>query len=123
MRGWLQLPVNGEPEKSAPCDCAARSPSFAPGRKERCSDWRWATRSVRPAEFLTRSEVKSKYGRLCDMVGGGWLALRAGQVTDDTQMALCIARSLTAGDWSPADIAERFARWLKSRPVDVGGTC
>jgi len=76
-----------------------------------------------PVEFLTRSEVRARHGELCDMVGGGWLALRAGQVTDDTQMAACIARSIDASGWSPTDVAERFAGWLKSRPLDVGATC
>ena len=76
-----------------------------------------------PLEFLTRSEVRARHGVVRDMIGGGWLALRAGQVTDDTQMALCIARSIAETGWSPSDIAERFAAWLKSRPVDVGNTC
>ena len=76
-----------------------------------------------PVEFLTQSEVRARHGELRDMVGGGWLSLRAGQVTDDTQMAVCIARSIDSGIWSPADIADRFADWLKSRPVDVGNTC
>jgi len=46
-----------------------------------------------------------------------------GEVTDDTQMSLCIARSLVAVGWSPPDIAERFAAWFKGWPVDVGNTC
>lgn len=29
-----------------------------------------------------------------EMVGGGWLSLLPGQITDDTEMALCIAKSL-----------------------------
>jgi ADP-ribosyl-[dinitrogen reductase] hydrolase len=56
-------------------------------------------------------------------VGGGWLKLKPGEVTDDTQMSLCIARSLVAVGWSPPDIAERFAAWFKGWPVDVGNTC
>ena len=57
------------------------------------------------------------------IVGGGWLKLKPGEVTDDTQMSLCIARSLVAVGWSPLDIAERFAAWFKGWPVDVGNTC
>ncbi len=76
-----------------------------------------------PVEFLTSSEVRARHGLLKDMVGGGWLSLKAGQVTDDTQMAICVARSIDAGEWSPTDIAERFAEWLRSRPIDVGNTC
>jgi ADP-ribosyl-[dinitrogen reductase] hydrolase len=74
-------------------------------------------------EFMTAAEIRSAYGVLRDMLGGGWLRLAPGQVTDDTQMSLCIARSIDAVGWSPVDIAERFAAWLRSRPVDVGNTC
>jgi len=77
-----------------------------------------------PLEFMTSGEIASKYGRLADMVGGGWLRLKPGQVTDDTEMTLCLARALAkAGGWDLAGIASQFAAWLKSKPVDVGDTC
>jgi ADP-ribosyl-[dinitrogen reductase] hydrolase len=74
-------------------------------------------------EFCTQSEIRAQYGVLRKIVGGGWLKLKPGEVTDDTQMSLCIARSLVAVGWSPLDIAERFAAWFKGWPVDVGNTC
>ncbi len=74
-------------------------------------------------EFCTQSEIRAQYGVLRKIVGGGWLRLKPGEVTDDTQMSLCIARSLAAVGWSPSDIAERFAAWFKGWPVDVGNTC
>lgn len=74
-------------------------------------------------EFMTPGEIRAQYGVLRDIKGGGWLSLSPGQVTDDTQMALCIARSIDAVGWSLRDIADRFAAWLRSRPVDVGNTC
>ena len=74
-------------------------------------------------EFMTPTEIRQSYGVLSDIQGGGWLQLKPGQVTDDTQMSLCIARSIVACGWSPRDIAERFAEWLRSKPPDVGGTC
>jgi len=45
-------------------------------------------------EFMTASEIAAKYGVFKEMTGGGWLRLKPGQVTDDTQMALCIARAV-----------------------------
>jgi ADP-ribosyl-[dinitrogen reductase] hydrolase len=72
---------------------------------------------------MTPTEIRQSYGVLSDIQGGGWLQLKPGQVTDDTQMSLCIARSIVACGWSPRDIAERFAEWLRSKPPDVGGTC
>lgn len=77
-----------------------------------------------PVEFMTPGEITSQYGTLKDMAGGGWLRLKPGQVTDDTEMTLCLARGVvTAGYWDLRSIAEEFARWLKSRPIDVGDTC
>lgn len=75
-------------------------------------------------EFMTASEIAAKYGRFSEIVGGGWLRLKPGAVTDDTQMALCIARAVREhGGWSLPAIAKQFAAWLKSRPVDCGDTC
>jgi ADP-ribosyl-[dinitrogen reductase] hydrolase len=77
-----------------------------------------------PVEFMTTHEIKARYGRLSDIVGGGWLRIKPGQVTDDTQMSLCIARAIiAAGGWSLRGIAENFATWMKSKPIDVGDTC
>ena len=75
-------------------------------------------------EFLTAPEIAAKYGTFREIVGGGWLRLKPGQVTDDTQMALCIARAvIRCQGWSLEAIADNFAAWLKSRPVDCGDTC
>ncbi|NJD91386.1 MAG: ADP-ribosyl-[dinitrogen reductase] hydrolase [Geobacter sp.] len=77
-----------------------------------------------PLEFMTAGEIQVKYGRLDEMVGGGWLRLRPGQVTDDTEMTLCVARGIrAAGEWDLRTIAMEFAGWLKSKPIDVGDTC
>jgi ADP-ribosyl-[dinitrogen reductase] hydrolase len=73
---------------------------------------------------MTATEIAAQYGTFREISGGGWLRLKAGQVTDDTEMALCIARAIVAKEcWSLEAIAENFAAWLKSRPVDCGDTC
>ncbi|MEI6559834.1 MAG: ADP-ribosyl-[dinitrogen reductase] hydrolase [Rhodospirillaceae bacterium] len=75
-------------------------------------------------EFMTRGEIKAKYGSHNRMIGGGWLNLKPGQVTDDTEMALCLGRVLIAHNgWDVVDACEGFARWLRGHPVDVGNTC
>ncbi len=74
-------------------------------------------------EFMTRSEIAFTHGVLKDLKGGGWLHLRPGQVTDDTQMSLCVARSIASAGWSVTDVASRFAAWMKSKPIDIGNTC
>lgn len=75
-------------------------------------------------EFMTKGEIAARYGVLRDMVGGGWLKLKPGQVTDDTQMALALGRSiLRRGRLDARDVCEEFVAWLKTRPPDVGNTC
>jgi ADP-ribosyl-[dinitrogen reductase] hydrolase len=75
-------------------------------------------------EFMTPSEIRAKYGTFREITGGGWLQLRRGEVTDDTQMALCLARSIAErGNFDARAVAERFAAWLRSSPPDVGNTC
>lgn len=75
-------------------------------------------------EFMTVPEIKAKYGVFKEITGGGWLRLKPGQVTDDTEMALCIARAIISNQgMSRETIADNFAAWLKSRPVDCGDTC
>lgn len=77
-----------------------------------------------PVEFMTRGEIRDKYGVLREMTGGGWLRLKPGQVTDDTEMSLCIARGIAhAGGWSFTGTADNLASWLRSKPIDVGDTC
>ena len=48
-------------------------------------------------EFLTPREIAAQYGVLKDIVGGGWLKLKPGQVTDDTTMSLALGDALLEG--------------------------
>lgn len=65
-----------------------------------------------------------------DMVGGGPFHLAAGEWTDDTSMALCLAESLIEkGGFDPVDQLERYTRWFKQghlssngRVFDIGST-
>jgi ADP-ribosyl-[dinitrogen reductase] hydrolase len=74
-------------------------------------------------EFMTAGEIQAKYGVHRKLIGGGWLRLDPGQVTDDTQMSMCIARSIVEVGYSPEDIVRRFVTWYQSKPPDVGNTC
>lgn len=75
-------------------------------------------------EFMTPREIAAEHGVLRDIVGGGWLHLKAGAVTDDTAMSLALGRSLARrGTLDLVDLCEEFAAWLKSGPPDVGNTC
>ena len=75
-------------------------------------------------EFMTKGEIAARYGVHRTIVGGGWLRLTPGQVTDDTEMALLLGRSLVRrGTLDLRDVCDEFAAWLKAGPVDVGNTC
>jgi ADP-ribosyl-[dinitrogen reductase] hydrolase len=77
-----------------------------------------------PVEFMTAREIAARHGVLREMCGGGWLKLKPGQITDDTEMSLIIGRALIAGSgFNLHAIAEGFSAWLKGRPIDVGNTC
>jgi ADP-ribosyl-[dinitrogen reductase] hydrolase len=56
------------------------------------------------------------------MVGHGTWNQPAGTITDDTEQALCIARSLVEHQaFNPEDIAVRFVDWYDSEPFDIRG--
>jgi ADP-ribosyl-[dinitrogen reductase] hydrolase len=75
-------------------------------------------------EFMTRNEIAAEYGVHRHIIGGGWLRLKPGRVTDDTEMAMALARSIIRKEGLDArDVCEEFAAWLKAGPVDVGNTC
>ena len=38
-------------------------------------------------EFMTKGEIAARFGIHRNIIGGGWLRLAAGRVTDDTEMA------------------------------------
>jgi ADP-ribosyl-[dinitrogen reductase] hydrolase len=77
-----------------------------------------------PVEFMTRSEIAARYGEHRTIIGGGWLGLAAGQVTDDTEMTLALGRSLVRkAGLDVRDICEEFGAWLEGGLVDVGNTC
>lgn len=75
-------------------------------------------------EFMTAGEIAHRYGVHDRMIGGGWLRLAPGHVTDDTDMSLALGRSLIrCGGLDLHDLCEEFVAWLRSGPVDVGNTC
>ena len=76
-----------------------------------------------PIEFLTKREIAHRGGHT-EMTGGGWLKLKPGQITDDTEMSLYLGRAwLEAGGWNANTAASQLAEWLKHYPIDVGNTC
>lgn len=77
-------------------------------------------------EFMPPGQFKP----VTDMAGGGPFDLGAGQWTDDTSMALCLADSLVQQrGFDPTDQLTRYVRWWDDgymsstgRCFDIGGT-
>ena len=84
-------------------------------------------------EFMTKESIKKQYGKVTDIIGGGWLHLKSGEVTDDTQMMLCVCDAIEyARDnyWVEGEevtmldrCCKNFIDWYKTHPPDVGGCC
>lgn len=75
-------------------------------------------------EFMSVAEIAAAYGIHHNLRGGGWLKLRPGQVTDDTEMCLALGASVIDGSgFEPHAAAEALAAWLVGKPVDVDHTC
>ncbi|WP_415880005.1 ADP-ribosyl-[dinitrogen reductase] hydrolase [Methylomonas sp. TEB] len=75
-------------------------------------------------EFMSPKQIQSRYGVHTEMIGGGWLGLEPGQVTDDTQMSQALGRAIIEHQgWNLKSVADNFLAWLESDPPDVGNTC
>ena len=75
-------------------------------------------------EFLTPNEIRHQYGVHREMIGGGWLRLKPGQVTDDTTMSLALGESILASEGRVEALAcaRAFDAWMRAKPVDIGNT-
>ena len=82
-------------------------------------------------EFMSKENILKVYGEVNDIIGGGWLNLIAGSVTDDTQMTMCVMDALEDchknyymnEECFQNICAINFIHWLESKPIDVGGQC
>ena len=74
-------------------------------------------------EFLTPNEIRHQFGVHREITGGGWLRLKAGQVTDDTTMSLALGEAiLSHGGIEAMAVAKAFDAWMRAKPVDIGNT-
>lgn len=75
-------------------------------------------------EFMSQGEIHRKYGEVKDIIGGGWLNLKAGEVTDDTQMMTIVAKARMKNvELFTKSCCSGFVDWLSKGPKDVGGAC
>lgn len=75
-------------------------------------------------EFMSPQQIQKRHGVHTEMIGGGWLGLEPGQVTDDTQMSLALGQAIIDQQgWNLGAVADNLLAWLDSDPPDVGDTC
>ncbi|MFP4500374.1 MAG: ADP-ribosylglycohydrolase family protein [Candidatus Hydrogenedentota bacterium] len=75
-------------------------------------------------EFLPPERIREMYpDGVRDLEDGGTWDTRAGQPTDDSEMALALARTLSAhGTYDPAQARAAYVSWYESGPFDIGHT-
>ena len=75
-------------------------------------------------EFRTPDDIARQYPKgVRDLADGGTWKTIAGQPTDDSELALDLARTLAGRQtWSSEAVAAAYGGWYASRPFDIGGT-
>lgn len=90
-------------------------------------------------EFMSYVDIIKQYKQVNNIIGGGWLHLKAGEVTDDTQMTMCVCEAIEYGydksnQWSAIEFrnsceamltkcCHNFSQWYLSNPPDIGNCC
>jgi len=75
-------------------------------------------------EFQSAAEIARAYpAGLRDLADGGQWGILAGQPTDDSELALALARSIVQNKgYEPAAALDAYLHWYGSPPFDIGGT-
>ena len=76
-----------------------------------------------PVEFVHRVDIAERFpDGVREFVGGGWLDLDPGEITDDTQQTLILCRALTEDGLDLPAFGEGLLEWFRSAPKDIGNT-
>jgi ADP-ribosyl-[dinitrogen reductase] hydrolase len=76
-----------------------------------------------PLEFRHRDDIANEFpAGVREFIGGGWLDLAPGEVTDDTQQTLILADALTEDGLDLDRFAAGLIAWMQSNPKDIGNT-
>jgi ADP-ribosylglycohydrolase/fructose-1,6-bisphosphatase/inositol monophosphatase family enzyme len=75
-------------------------------------------------EFRTEADILREYPKgVLDMADGGAWNTIAGQPTDDSELALSLARAIVSeGGFDVEAVRRAYLDWFGSRPFDIGGT-
>ena len=74
-------------------------------------------------EFRGPDEIRRQYPNgLRELADGGGWGILAGQPTDDSELALMLARTLAQGSFDERKVLSAYRFWRDSRPFDMGRT-
>ncbi|TGO02819.1 hypothetical protein PN36_18580 [Candidatus Thiomargarita nelsonii] len=74
-------------------------------------------------EFIRHKPSLAEVKVAMKMFGGGVWGLAPGQITDDSELALCLAQALSlSSTFDLETIAQHYAKWVESEPFDMGMT-
>src|SRR5690242_10304912 len=80
-------------------------------------------------EFFPGVISEREVNHAMELPGGGIFRVGKGQITDDSELTLCLARALTAWPQSPSEgfpldkVAAGYMAWAATKPFDIGRTC
>lgn len=74
-------------------------------------------------EFLEHKPSLAEVNLAMKMPGGGVWQVAPGQITDDGELTLCLARALSSSShFNLEKNAQNYAQWIQSFPFDIGYT-
>ncbi len=75
-------------------------------------------------EFMDADQIRARYPEgVRHLIASPVHKALPGQLTDDSEMALALARSLVArGEFDTPSVRNAYLAWLESQPPDAGGT-
>jgi ADP-ribosyl-[dinitrogen reductase] hydrolase len=126
--GWrdvVRAPRDGTPPFCRPLRGRAAADAGVLGRAQGCLIGQFAGDSLGSlVEFQSPEEIARAYPEgLRELRTGGVWGTIAGQPTDDSEMALALARSLVrAHGYDQARARRAYEEWYRSEPFDIGAT-
>lgn len=75
-----------------------------------------------PLEFLSQNPNEYQIKGALNLEGGGVLQVAPGQITDDSEMAMCLGYALNRNYLDLNEIIKQYRKWIASPPFDIGQT-
>ena len=72
-------------------------------------------------EFLSPSEISSRFGIHREIAGGGAFNWRPGEGTDDSDLTWAVLAAYLDGAYTLKRVADNMLDWFDSNPRDIGG--